>query len=66
MRGLISTSLPRIYADERGLKYRDLTERLIGIFFKLYNELGHGFLESVDEKAFSGATPSKMTEKKSA
>jgi len=48
-----SNSLPRIYADERGLKHADLTERLIGIFFNLYNELGHGFLESVYEQAFS-------------
>ncbi|HEV2395531.1 MAG TPA: GxxExxY protein [Candidatus Sulfotelmatobacter sp.] len=48
-----ATSLPRIYADKRGLKYRDLTERIIGIFFNIYNELGHGFLESVYEQAFS-------------
>jgi GxxExxY protein len=50
---ITATSLPRIYADERGLKHRELTERLIGIFFKIYNELGHGFLESVYEQAFS-------------
>lgn len=49
----IATSSPRIYTDERGLKHRDLTERLIGIFFAIYNELGHGFLESVYEQAFS-------------
>ena len=48
-----ATSLPQIYADERGLKHADLTERLIGIFFSVYNELGHGFLESVYEQAFS-------------
>jgi GxxExxY protein len=48
-----ATSLPRIYADLRRLKYRELTERLIGIFFNVYNELGHGFLESVYEQAFS-------------
>ena len=48
-----ATSLPRIYADERGLKHKELTEQLIGIFFNLYNELGHGFLESVYEQAFS-------------
>ena len=47
------TSIPRIYADERGLKHKELTERLIGIFFNVYNELGHGFLESVYEQAFS-------------
>jgi GxxExxY protein len=42
-----------MYADQRGLKYAELTERLIGIFFNLYNEIGHGFLESVYEQAFS-------------
>jgi GxxExxY protein len=49
----ISTSIPRMYADEHGLKHADLTEKLIGIFFNIYNELGHGFLESVYEEAFS-------------
>lgn len=49
----VATSLPRIYADERGLKHKELTERLIGIFYSIYNELGHGFLESVYEQAFS-------------
>ena len=49
-----ATSIPRMYADQRGLKHADLTERLIGIFFSLYNEIGHGFLESVYEQAFSG------------
>lgn len=38
-----ATSLARIYADEHGLKHRDLTEKLIGLFFSIYNELGHGF-----------------------
>jgi GxxExxY protein len=53
MRPLTTTSIPRIYADERGLKHKELTERLIGIFFNIYNELGHGFLECVYEQAFS-------------
>jgi GxxExxY protein len=47
------TSIRRMYAEQRGLKYAELTERLIGIFFNLYNEIGHGFLESVYEQAFS-------------
>ena len=38
------TSLPRIYTDERGLKHPEITEKIIGIFFDVYNELGHGFL----------------------
>ncbi|HEV2732824.1 MAG TPA: hypothetical protein VGV15_22560 [Terriglobales bacterium] len=42
-----STSIPRIYADRHGLKHPELSEKLVGIFFSIYNELGHGFLESV-------------------
>lgn len=36
------TSIPRMYADQRGLKHADLTEKLIGIFFSIHRELGHG------------------------
>ncbi len=50
-----TTSIPRIYADQHGLKHHELTEKLIGIFYAIYNELGHGFLESVYEQAFSVA-----------
>jgi len=53
--------LPQINADERRLKqreiwmiadssvfkYEELTGRMIGVFYEVYNELGHGFLESV-------------------
>jgi GxxExxY protein len=49
------TSIPRMYADQRGLKHGDLTEKLIGIFYNIHNELGHRFLESVYEQAFSVA-----------
>ena len=38
--------------NDSGLKYRDLTQKIIGIFYEVYNELGHGFLESVYEAAF--------------
>lgn len=48
-----ANSLPQIYADSRGLKHAELTGKLIGIFFAVYNELGHGFLESVYEQAMS-------------
>ncbi len=34
------------------MKYQELTEKLIGIFYEVYNELGFGFLESVYEKAY--------------
>ena len=47
-----ATSFPRIPADSRGLIHSD-TEKIIGIFYEVYNELGHGFLESVYEQALS-------------
>ena len=46
-------------ADARGLKHKELTETIIGVFFEVYNELGHGFLESVYEKAFEVALITK-------
>ncbi|MDX6613310.1 MAG: hypothetical protein QOD75_2496 [Blastocatellia bacterium] len=41
------------------LKHKALTELIIGVFFDVYNELGHGFLESVYEKAFELALTAK-------
>jgi hypothetical protein len=32
--------------NDSGLKHRDLTQMIIGVFYEVYNELGHGFLES--------------------
>src|SRR6185295_14380181 len=46
-------------ADTRGLKHKELTETIIGVFFEVYNELGHGFLESVYERAFEVALTAK-------
>ena len=33
------------------LKHADLTDRIIGVFYDVYNELGTGFLESVYREA---------------
>jgi len=55
----VVTSSPRIHADEHGLKHSELTEKLIGIFFSIYNELGYGFLESVYEHSFGVSTKSQ-------
>ena len=33
------------------LKLHALTDRIIGVFYEVYNELGHGFLESVYHKS---------------
>jgi GxxExxY protein len=35
--------------DSDGLLHRDLTKRIVGAFYDVYNELGYGFLESVYE-----------------
>jgi GxxExxY protein len=35
------------------MKEEALTEELIGIFYTVYNDLGHGFLESIYRKAFA-------------
>jgi GxxExxY protein len=45
--------------NDSGLKHRDLTQKIIGVFYEVYNELGHGFLESVYETAFDIALSSK-------
>ncbi len=46
--------LPGQYAPEN-YKHKEVTERIIGVFYEVYNELGHGFLESVYEEALSSA-----------
>jgi GxxExxY protein len=33
------------------LKHSELTDRIIGVFYDVYNELGHGFLESTYAEA---------------
>src|SRR6266481_7484884 len=39
--------------EGRVLKHRELTDKVIGVFFDVYNEMGHGFLESVYENAIA-------------
>jgi GxxExxY protein len=38
-------------ATPLGLKHSELTDRIIGIFYDVYNELGYGFLESTYAEA---------------
>ena len=35
------------------MKHEELTERIIGVFYRVYNELGYGFLEKVYERALA-------------
>ncbi len=37
--------------DRRHCAHADVTERIIGVFYSVYNELGYGFLESIYEEA---------------
>ena len=37
--------------DREEIKYKELTDRIIKIFYKVYNKLGYGFLEKVYENA---------------
>jgi GxxExxY protein len=37
--------------NEREFKHRELSKKILGVFYEVYNELGHGFIESVYHKA---------------
>ncbi len=36
-----------------GLTHGELTEKIIGVFYDVYNELGYGFLESIYEESLA-------------
>jgi len=40
-------------ADYQDSKYTELTEKIIKIFYRVYNELDYGFLKKVYEKAIN-------------
>ena len=40
------------------LKHKETTHKIIGVFFDVYNELGHGFLESVYQRSLGLALES--------
>ena len=37
--------------EKHGLKFKELTGKIIGAFYEVYDEMGHGFLESVYQKS---------------
>ena len=41
----------QVNADYKDIKYKLLTEKIIRIFYRVYNNLGYGFLEKVYENA---------------
>lgn len=45
-------------APASSLKHSELTEKIIGVFYDVYNELGHGFLESTYAEAMAVALQS--------
>ena len=40
-----------MHTDQKDFKQREVTQKIIGVFYEVYNELGQGFLESVYENA---------------
>ena len=41
----------RVLKNTMKIKHNELTEKIIGIFYRVYNKLGYGFLEKVYENA---------------
>ena len=37
--------------DKHRFKHKEITDKIIRVFYEVYNELGHGFLESVYERS---------------
>ena len=52
--------------DGHGFKHGEITQKVIRVFYEVYNELGYGFLESVYEKslqiALNGAGLTALTQ----
>lgn len=44
--------------DKHRFKHKDVTDKIIRVFYEVYNELGHGFLESVYERSLEIALTS--------
>jgi len=47
----MGSRLTQMDANNPRFKHQELTRKIIGVFYEVYNELGHGFLESVYEAA---------------
>jgi GxxExxY protein len=40
-----------MHTDSKDVKNKALAEKIIGVFYKVYNTLGYGFLEKIYENA---------------
>lgn len=49
---------PQMTTDKHGFKHSEITDKIIKVFFEVYNELGHGFLDSVYERSLEIALTS--------
>jgi GxxExxY protein len=49
---------PQMSTDTHKFKHREITQRIIGVFYEVYNDLGYGFLESVYQKSLGVALAS--------
>ncbi len=52
---LLQQKQPRMNADQRRFAHEGITQRIIGVYFDVYNELGYGFLEPVYQEAMGMA-----------
>ena len=43
--------LTQMNTDSKDVKHKELTEKIIKVFYEVYNTLGYGFLENVYENA---------------
>jgi GxxExxY protein len=59
MHGNPMSDSPQTNTEERRYEHSDLTELVIGVFYEVYRELGHGFLENVYEQAMVIALKAK-------
>ena len=48
---MIGRRFTQMNADNQNFKHKELTEKIIKVFYRVYNKLGYGFLEKVYEKA---------------
>lgn len=48
-----------VLAENEQFRHSELTKSIIGTFYEVYNELGHGFLESVYENSLAIALRAK-------